>query len=100
MQAFRFLFVGGSAFLIYFALEFVLEETFLRPFAALTIAYATSTAYHFFMNRHFTFRSTSVDGGVLNTLIRYLSVVLLNYAITLIVVRIAVSAGLRIQIGM
>jgi putative flippase GtrA len=100
LQVLRFLFVGGTAFLIYFILEFLLEGTYLRPYGALTIAYATATAYHFLMNRYFTFRSSSVDGGISTTLLRYVSVVVLNYAITLIVVTIAASAYLRTQVGM
>jgi len=100
LQPVRFLVVGGTAFVIYFALEFLLEWAFFGPYAALTIAYGISTAYHFMMNRHFTFRSSGVDGGILAILPRYGSVVLLNYVISLVVVRIAFSAGFRIQVGM
>lgn len=69
-------------------------------YAALTIAYATATAYHFQMNRHFTFRSGAVDGGISATLPKYVSVVLLNYVISLIVVRLVMSAGFHIEVGM
>lgn len=92
--------VGGTAFVIYFFLQFLLEWIDFGPYVALTIAYVTAIAYHFLMNRHFTFRSSAVDGGILTTLPRYVSVVLLNYVISLVIVKIVVSAGFRIQVGM
>jgi putative flippase GtrA len=47
------------------------------------------------------FRSSAMDGGIVAaTLPRYASVVLLNYLITLAVVKVVMSAGFRIQIGM
>lgn len=99
-QPVRFLVVGGTTFVIYFVLQFLLEWASLGPYVALTIAYAIAIAYHFLMNRHFTFRSSAVDGGIMATLPRYASVVLLNYVILLIVVKLVMSAGFRIQVGM
>jgi putative flippase GtrA len=100
LQPVRFLVVGGTTLVIYFVLQFLLEWAKLGSYVALTIAYATAIAYHFLMNRHFTFRSSAVDGGIMATLPRYASVVLLNYVILLIVVRLVMSVGFRIQVGM
>jgi putative flippase GtrA len=100
MQPLRFLAVGGTTFVLYFALQFLLERASLGPYVALTIAYVFAITYHFLMNRHFTFRSSAVDGGVVAALPRYASIVLLNYVITVFVVKTAVAAGFRIQVGM
>ncbi len=100
LQPMRFLVVGGTTFVIYFVLQFLLEWANLGPYAALTIAYAAAAAYHFLTNRHFTFRSSAADGGIVATLPRYASVALLTYVISLIVVKLVMSGGFRIQVGM
>lgn len=86
--------------MVYFILELLLERLGVGPYVSLTIAYAIATTYHFLMNRHFTFRSGSVDGGIMAALPRYFVVLILNYVITVVVVQTVMSAGFRIQVGM
>jgi putative flippase GtrA len=99
-QPLRFVLVGGTTFVIYFVLQFLLERMALGPYLALTIAYAIAIIYHFLMNRYFTFRSNAVDGGIVAMLPRYAGLVLLNYAAALIFVKVAISAGFQTQLGM
>jgi putative flippase GtrA len=100
LQLLRFVVVGGTTFVIYFGLQFLLEWARLGPYVALTIAYAIAITYHFLMNRYFTFRSSATDGGISAILPRYASVVLLSYVISVIVVKAVMSAGFHIQVGM
>jgi len=96
----RFLVVGGTTFVIYFTLQYLLQLAHLGPYLSLTIAYAIATAYHFSMNRHFTFRSSAVDDGIWAILKRYALVVLFSYLVTVMIVNAMMSAGFRIQVGM
>lgn len=85
-----FLFVGGvTAFLYFGLLALFLEVIKLEYRLGVSIAYALAVTFHFFSNRHFTFRSGK--GRVLPQVARYLVVAAVNYLLTLAVVYLAVS---------
>lgn len=81
----KYLVVGSSTALIYFGLLAILLEKFkLGSTLSITGAYATSVTFHFFANRHLTFKSGS--SSLVPQIIRYSVMVVSNYLITLLVI--------------
>lgn len=86
-----FLSVGALAALIYFVIFTVLwkELEFCYEYA-ITAAYLSSVIFHFIANKHITFRNT--DHRFLAQVIRYVSLAIMNYLITMIVVYVVVTS--------
>jgi putative flippase GtrA len=92
LQFLRYLGVGGTTALVYFALIFLtLQILQFQHFLAITISYLCAISLHFVANKTFTFRSRERRVGF--EVLRYSLVTLLNYLITLAVVFLVVDWG-------
>ncbi len=81
----RYVLVGGTTALIYFGLVLVFVEIFsLHGVLPVSLAYLASVAFHFISSRQFTFKA--VGGSVSGQVIRYLTMVGLNYLVTAVTV--------------
>jgi putative flippase GtrA len=86
----KFSFVGSVTALIYFLVMWLAQDVFNIYYVhAVSLAYLISTTFHFFSNRYFTFQSH--DAEYKKQLARYVGLWILNYLITIIVVRISVE---------
>lgn len=82
--------VGAITAAIYFAVMWVANSLIgLHYLVSITLAYITSTTFHFLANRHFTFGAH--DESHKNQLARYLVMWCVNYVITIVIVRICVK---------
>jgi putative flippase GtrA len=82
----RYLFVGGTTFILDFATLFVLHVHLLVPIAlATTIAYWSSILYNFFLNRWWTFSKFEKESLHRHALL-YGSLLGFNYLFTVIFV--------------
>ena len=99
-QPLLFLAAGGTAFLIYVSVQQVLQRVGFRPYVALTMAYVLTLVLHFQLNRHVTFRVTARQIQLPIAASRYISVAIVNYAMTIAVVRLATAVGCRFREGM
>ena len=85
----RYVFVGGSTFIIDLGLLVVLHEHLNLPLAvATTISYWTAIAYNFTLNRSWTFSATDKK-NLSKHLIFYLALLGFNYLFTVIFVSVA-----------
>ena len=86
----RFALVGGLTTVIYFGLMWLVNSVLeLNYMLAVSVAYIFSTIFHFFANKIFTFKSASTASYM--QLGRYAVLWIVNYFVTLIVVRVAVE---------
>ena len=86
LTLFRFLLIGGFTAVLYYSCIFFFDYFIgLGYFWAITLAYVISTVFHFAANKYFTFNSSSNIN--LSQIFRYLVIWLLNYSITLVVVK-------------
>ncbi len=82
----RYVFVGGSTFVIDFALLFILHQNFnLSVAIATTIAYWISIIYNFALNRYWTFSAWERE-SLRRHLSAYLVLLGFNYLFTVITV--------------
>src|SRR5262245_46501711 len=88
----RFLAVGAATTVVYFGLLGLAIEVLQVDYrVGVTVAYALAVAFHFWANRHFTFRA---GGGRLpSQTLRYAVLVMVNYLVTLAVIYISVDIG-------
>jgi len=84
----RYLFVGGSTFVIDFSLLFILHsKAGLSLAVATSVGYWTSIIYNFFLNRSWTF-SASEKRSLHKHLLMYGLLLCCNYAFTLLFISI------------
>jgi putative flippase GtrA len=84
-QLVRFLCVGGAAAGVYFAVVHALAVTAGLPVTlSVSVGYTCSVAFHFFVNRRYTFGCTGHWSAA--QLLRYTAVAAVNYALTMVVV--------------
>jgi putative flippase GtrA len=89
-RLFKFGLVGAATAAIYFlVLAFHLEVLGVNYHWAVSVAYLVSVAFQFIANKYFTFQSKSQS--VLAQLSKYLMLLLVNYAVTIFVVRFVVE---------
>lgn len=89
----RYLFVGVSTVVIDYIVLFILRNVLpIRLVYAVSIAYWTSIAYNFTLNRYWSFEASS--GMVPKQLVLYGCLLLFNYLVTLGVVSGLESMGL------
>jgi len=89
----RYLFVGFSTVAIDYGLLIILRQFFSSGlFSAVSIAYWTSIAYNFTLNRYWSFEASS--GMVPRQLFLYACLLVFNYFITVGIVWGLESAGL------
>lgn len=82
---FKFGIVGlGTAAIYFFVMWIALSKLSINYLISVSIAYITSTIFHFLANRHFTFGVISNRG--FRQLIRYFGLWIFNYTVTLLVV--------------
>jgi len=87
---FRFGMVGAATAAVYFlVLAFHLEVLGANYNWAVSIAYIVSVAFQFIANKCFTFKSETKS--VLPQLLKYLVLLVVNYFITILVVRFVVE---------
>jgi putative flippase GtrA len=87
-KIFRFLFVGGVTFLIYyFFIWFFCEQLEIKYLYSISISYLIVCSLHFFLNRTLTFNANK--NNLKLHLIKYSMVSILNYLIQFFVVYIA-----------
>lgn len=85
-----FLFVGASSALVYYsAVALVYDVIGMRYQVAVSVGYVLSVLFHFFANRHITFRGSG--GTFSRQAFRYIALVCINYLITLSIVTAAVE---------
>lgn len=85
---FRYIFVGGSTFILDFILLVVLKEIVNLPLeVATTIAYWSSIGYNFYLNRRWTF-SASESNSLKAHAILYGGLLAFNYVFTLVFISI------------
>jgi len=99
-QIARFLLVGGVAFILYFVLEYGLEKAGLQPYASLSAAYAITLAYHYTMNRIYTFGHRGALRAAPGSLAKYAVVNIGHYFLTVAIVAAGRQIGLDMRIGM
>jgi putative flippase GtrA len=99
-QLLRFLTVGGTTFIIYFALQYAFERLGCSPYVALSIAYLIAITWHYLMNRAYTFQHKLVLEGTPTSLAKYAVVNVIHYFITLAIVSVTTSLHLNIRVGM
>ena len=94
-----YLFVGGATFLIYMAIIALAVEIFNSDYrVGVSVAYLFAVTFHFFTNRTFTFGATNYP--LVDQLIRYVAILILNYLITLMIVTYCVrSLGFSPYLG-
>jgi len=86
----KFGIVGFVTAVIYFVIMWFGESVMaLNYLLAISIAYIFSTTFHFFANRHFTFKAG--DEEKFTQLIKYLILWIINYALTMLIVIICVE---------
>lgn len=78
-----------TAALYFFVMWATVSLLAMNYIVAVTLSYATSTAFHFFANRHFTFKATGDQHK--KQLLRYAVMWVINYLITIVVVSICVE---------
>jgi putative flippase GtrA len=87
-KIFRFLFVGGITFLIYyFFIWLFFERLEIKYLYSISISYLIAVSLHFFLNRTLTFNSNK--NNLKLHLIKYSMVSILNYLIQFFVIYIA-----------
>lgn len=85
-----YLVVGGLTALIYFGfIALGVEILELDYRIAVSAAYVIAVSFHFLSNRKFTFRVA--DSRVIRQSIRYMSVLMINYLITISIVSLLVG---------
>lgn len=81
----RYIFVGGITAVFYFgAIAFGTEVLGIEYRTVISVSYLIAVSFHFYANRKFTFAAS--DGVVHVQVTRYISVLLLNYLITIAIV--------------
>lgn len=94
----RYVFVGGSTFLIDFVLLIVLHSLFgIHLLIAATISYWSSIVFNFFINRSWTFGVA--DSSVAKHLTLYLSLLAFNYGFSIAFIAAATSLGMHFAIA-
>jgi putative flippase GtrA len=88
----RYGLVGAATAAVYFGVFALLHDIFGAGYQiAVSCGYAAGVAFHFVANRNLTFRKAG--GHIAAQLTKYAVVVAINYALTLIVVSVAVELG-------
>lgn len=88
-SACRFLLVGFLTTLVYFSIFSIsLEWLKVGHRFAVTFAYVIAATFQFFSNRRFTFKSHTYDVGP--QVAKYISMLIINYIITFVVVDVCV----------
>lgn len=86
----KFGMVGAVTAAIYFLLMWAADSILgLNYFAAVSVAYSVSTAFHFLANRHVTFGAIGVRHQ--HQIIRYMVMWIINYLTTIFIVSICVE---------
>ena len=86
----KFGIVGFITAAIYFMVMWLMEGVMgMHYFLAITVAYMLSTTFHFFANRHFTFRVGNEEKFL--QFIKYLVMWVINYILTMLIVIICVE---------
>ncbi len=95
----RFVLVGALTAAVYFGVFALLYDlNDVRYQLAISSGYACGVAFHFFANRHLTFKNAG--GGISKQLAKYAVVVCVNYIVTLFVAGFVVeSLGLSPYLG-
>ena len=89
----KFSCVGTLTAIIFFLVMWCWDFLFPAHYIfAVTLAYISSTAFHYFTNQRFTFNTKSCLNRI--QISRYIVVCILNYFITVLVVSISVDAYL------
>lgn len=89
----RFLLVGGLSFVVDFGLLFLLGEVLGVPvWIAASVAFWSAVAVNFTLNRFFTFSAQNPTGW---SLVRYGTVLGVNYLVTLLVLTGAENIGVH-----
>jgi putative flippase GtrA len=77
---FKFLFIGGTTFLIYYFFLFTFFSILNMPYVyAIVIAYTLAISFHFFANRNHVFNAR--DGSIISQTLKYALLALANYLI-------------------
>lgn len=91
-QFIRFLFVGGSATILHYAILIALVQSgFAGPVVASSIGFAISALFNYALNRQFTFRSANPHSRAFP---RFVTVALTGLAINATLLWIFVKTGL------
>lgn len=84
---FAFVSVGILTAIIYFCLFIIFNVFFhINQLISVTIAYFITTFFHFYASKNFTFQITQRSN--LQHLLKYLTLLLINYIVTLLVLKI------------
>jgi putative flippase GtrA len=83
--------IGGIAFIIYFGLFNTMERYHVNLTIASSIAYFTSTATHFLLNRYANFRQ--FDRAVHDQARTFITIVVAQWLVTVALVHILTSRG-------
>ena len=85
-----FVIVGTSTAAIYFLTFGLLWNMLAINYRiGVSVAYILSTTFHFFANRHFTFKGQNIK--LAHQLPKYLAMVVINYVVTLLIVSFVVE---------
>lgn len=85
-----FLTVGAISAIVYFGLFAIAWSIFHIPYKiAVSISYISSAIFHFNANRYFTFKSHHIH--FTKQIFRYLTMIFINYSVTLGIVYIIVD---------
>jgi putative flippase GtrA len=83
-EVFRFLLVGAASAGTQFGVLFLFDVCAFSINRSISASYVASVLVHFLGNKYFTFRSVSNVDAI--EVLRYLSVALINYLITICIV--------------
>lgn len=98
-QFVRYLFIGGSTFVIDFGLLVILHDILnFNVLVAASISYWTSIIFNFTINRYWTFNSTE-KGELKKHIVEYSILLAFNYAFTIGFIAAATGLGLHYTIA-
>lgn len=98
VQFFRYFFSGGSAFLVYFALLFVLTEFFyIYHLWSLVIAYVFSIAVNFLISKYFVFSGEELKGNGKSSkqFMKFFGVALIGLCLQYLIVSFLSGSGMQ-----
>ena len=95
----KFLFVGGSTFVLYVSMIFLLHSYLgVRHNIAITISYFLALVYHFSMNKMFVFASSQSE-HIKIEMPKYIALTAGNYLLSIFLANIALYFSLSIYAG-
>ena len=95
----RYVFIGGSTFVLDFGLLVILHDIFnVNVLIAASISYWSSIVFNFLVNRHWTFESSNKE-NFKKHLLSYISLLGFNYIFTITFIALTTHLGLHYTIA-